>query len=77
MHGTMNGVIAKCVESKGNWASVVPMALYFILCMPSIATSVSPFRVKHGWVPTMPLQIPTRAGSSRIWDSWTCKSGLF
>ena len=57
MHRTLNGVIAKCVESKGNWASVVPMALYFLRCMPSTATGLSPFRVKHGWEPTTPLQI--------------------
>ena len=29
-HRTMNCVISKCCEMKGNWAQVVPMSLYFI-----------------------------------------------
>ena len=31
IHRTLNGVIAKCVETKWNWARLVPMALYFPL----------------------------------------------
>ena len=57
MHRTLNSDIAKCNEAKGNWASVVPMALHFLRCMPSTATGFSPFRLKHGWKPTTPLQI--------------------
>ena len=57
MHRTLSNVIARCTESKGNWAQIVPMAMYFLRCMPSRATGLSPFRAKHGWEPTTPLQI--------------------
>ena len=33
------------------------MALYFLRCMPNKATELNPFRAKHGWEPTTPLQI--------------------
>ena len=55
MHRTLNGVIAKCTEAKGNRAQIVPMALYFVRCMPSVSTGLSPFVLKHGWEPTTPL----------------------
>ena len=57
MHRTLTNVIARCTESKGNCAQIVPMAMYFLRCMPSRATGLSPFRAKHGWEPTTPLQI--------------------
>ena len=56
-HRTLNSVISKCCEEKGNWAQVVPMSLYFIRCMPSRSTGLSPFEMKHGWEPTTPLQL--------------------
>ena len=49
-------IVAKSVEKKGNWAEVVPMALY----------SLDPHRVhlqdfhpscKHGWEPVTPIQL--------------------
>ena len=57
MHRTLNSVIAKCTEAKGNWAQVVPMALYFIRCMPNRSSGFSPFTLKHGWEPTTPVQL--------------------
>ena len=57
MHRTLNAVIAKSVDAKGNWAQVVPMALYFLHCTPNRSAGLSPFILKHGWEPTTPLQI--------------------
>ena len=45
------------MESRGNWAQVVPMALYFVRCMPNRSTGLSPFKLKHGWEPITPLQV--------------------
>ena len=56
-HKTPTGVIAKSVESKGNWVSIVPMALYFVRRTPNSATGFSPFVARHGWEPTTPLQV--------------------
>ena len=66
MHRNLNGVIAKCTEAKGNWAKIVPMALYFVRCMPSRSTGLSPFALKHGREPTTPIQgvSPTRVRTS-------------
>ena len=57
MHGTLNSIIARCVEKKGNWAEVVPMCLYFMRCTPNRSAGVSPFLLKHGWEPVTPLQL--------------------
>ena len=56
-HGTLNKLIAKIIESRGNWAEVVPMALYFIRCTPCEASGLSPFVLMHGWEPNTPLQL--------------------
>ena len=50
-------MIAKTVDSKGNWAEVLPMALFFIRCTPSASTVVSPFLLTHGWEPKTPTQL--------------------
>ena len=57
LHWTLNSVIAKCTEAKGNWAQIVPMALYFVWCLPSTPTGLSPFILKHGWEPATHLQV--------------------
>ena len=57
MHRTLKSVIARCMEKRGNWAAIVPMALYFLRCTPNSATGFSPFVLKHGWEPTTPLQL--------------------
>ena len=57
LHRTLNSVIAKCTEAKGNWAQIVPMPLYFVRCLPSTPTGLSPFVLKHGWEPATPLQV--------------------
>ena len=44
-------------DNKGNWAKVIPMALYFVRCTPSATTGVSPFLATHGWEPQTPLQV--------------------
>ena len=57
LHGTLNSIVAKTTEKKGNWAEVVPMALYFVRCTPGASSGVSPFVLKHGWEPITPLQL--------------------
>jgi len=57
LHHTLNAIITKTTESKGNWASVVPMALFFIRSVPCHATGASPFLAKQGWEPATPLQL--------------------
>ena len=57
LHRTLKAIIAKTIEAKGNWATVVPMALYFIRCTPSATTGISPFLATHGWEPATPLQV--------------------
>ena len=46
LHRTLNGMISKLTEKKGNWATVVPMALYFIRRSPCSATGMSPFMAR-------------------------------
>ena len=57
LHRTLNGVIAKSIDKKGNWVAIVPMALYFLRCTPSSATGLSPFVARQEWEPTTPLQV--------------------
>ena len=57
LHRTLNGVIAKSIDSKGNWATIAPLALYFIRCTPNSATGLSAFVACHGWEPASPLQV--------------------
>ena len=45
------------MDSKGNWAAILPMALYFLRCMPNSAKILRPFVARHGWEPTTPLQV--------------------
>ena len=61
-HRTLTAMITKTAELKGNWAKVVPMALYFIRCTPSATTGISPFLATHGWEPQTPLQV--------LYQSW-------
>ena len=55
-------MVAKLVERKGNWASVVPIALYFICSSPCSATGKSPFMARQGWEPATPIQL--------LYNSW-------
>ena len=72
LHRTLNAVITKTIESKGNWAKVLPMALYFVRCTPSASTGVSLFLLTHGWEPRTPLQKScTSRGLSQIWEGLT------
>ena len=57
MHGTLNSIIARSVEKKGNWDEIVPMCLYFMRYTPNRSACVSPFLLKHGWEPVIPLQL--------------------
>ena len=54
-------MIAKTIESKGNWAAVTTMAPYFIRCAPSASTGLSPFMAKQGWEPATPIQLLYKA----------------
>ena len=62
LHRTLNAMVLKTIESRGNWARVLPFALYFIRCTPSASTGVSPFMLTHGWEPSTPLQV--------LYQSW-------
>jgi len=62
LHRTLGAIIAKTTETKGNWASVVPRALYFIRSVPSESTGLSPFLLKQGWEPETPLGL--------LYDAW-------
>ena len=57
MHGTLNSIIAKSIEKKGNWVEIVPMCLNFMICMPNRSAGVILFLLKHGWEPVTPLQL--------------------
>ena len=65
LHRTLNAIIGKITEKKGNWASTVTMALYFLRSTPSSATGLSPFMAKQGWQPTTPLKLLYRAWDGR------------
>jgi len=62
LHRTLNAIKSKTIDKKGNWASVVPRALFFIRSVPSEATGLSPFMAKQGWEPSTPLGL--------IYESW-------
>ena len=47
MHRTLNRIVAKSIEAKGNWAQMVSMVLYFLRCMPNRSSGLSPFVLKH------------------------------
>ena len=57
LHRTLNSVIAKTIQCKGDWAAVLPMALFFLRCTPSTSTGISPFLLTHGWEPANPIQL--------------------
>ena len=57
LHRTLNGVIAKTISCKGDWAAVLPMALFFLRLTPSSSTGMSPFLVTHGWEPPTQIQL--------------------
>ena len=61
LHRTLNAVVLKTIQAKGNWATILPLALYFIRCTPSASTGVSPFLLTHGWEPRTPLQVLYRS----------------
>ena len=57
LHRTLNSMVSKLVEKKGNWASVTPMALYFIRSTPCASTGFNPFMARQGWEPVTPIQV--------------------
>ena len=57
MHRTLKTMIIKCLDSRGNWAELVPMVLYFMRLTPSSSSGFSPFMLKHGWEPNTPLKL--------------------
>ena len=63
LHRTLNAMIGKMTEKKGNWPSTIPMALYFMRSTPNAATGMSPFLARQGWEPATPLHLLYRA-----WD---------
>ena len=62
LNRTLNSMISKLIEKKGNWAAVVPMVLYFIRSSPYSATGMSPFMARQGWEPATPVQLLYKAG---------------
>ena len=63
LHRTLNQMVSKLTQKKGNWPSTIPMALFFIRSTPCSATGLSPFLARQGWEPTTPLELLYRA-----WD---------
>ena len=61
LHRTLNAMISKIAEKKGNWATVTPMVLYFLRCTPSATTGLSPFMARQGWEPATPVQLLYKA----------------
>ena len=61
LHRTLNAMVAKLTEVKGNWANTVPMALYFLRSTPCSATGMSPFMARQGWEPATPLDLLYKA----------------
>jgi len=55
LHRTLSAIVSKTTEARGNWASVVPRALFFIRSVPAESTGLSPFLAKQGWEPETPL----------------------
>ena len=65
LHRTLNGVISKTISCKGDWAAVLPMALFFLRVTPSSSTGISPFLLTHGWEPANPIQLLYQAWVDR------------
>jgi len=61
LHRTLNAMVAKTAGSKGNWAAVVSMALYFIRASPCESTGISLFLARQGWEPSTPIQLLYKA----------------
>ena len=57
MHRTLKKIISKTTDKRGNWAEVVPMALYFLRATPCTSSVFSPFLLKHGWEPITSLRL--------------------
>ena len=60
-HRTLNSMVAKLIEKKGNWAAVTPLTLYFIRSTPSTTTGLSPFMARQGWELVTPIQMLYKA----------------
>ena len=54
-------MISKLTDKKGNWASTIPMALYYLRSTPCSATGMTPFLARRGWEPATPLHLLYRA----------------
>ncbi len=55
MHGTLKGVLGKCIEDKVDWVGQVPLALYVLRQMPHADSGFSPFDVVFGFRVRTPL----------------------
>ena len=80
LHRTLNSMIGKLCECKGNWAKVVPMCLYFLRSTPCSATGMSPFMARQGWEPATPLRLLYRVWSEQDvgnvdLDEWVVLNG--
>ena len=63
LHQTLNTMISKLTDKKSNWASTIPMTLYFLRSTPCSTTGMSPFLARQGWEPATPLHL-----LYRVWD---------
>ena len=80
LHRTLNSMIGKLCECKGNWAKVVPMCLYFLRSTPCSATGMSPFMAHQGWEPATPLRLLYRVWAEQDvgnfdLDEWVVLNG--
>ena len=61
LHRTLNAMVAKMTDKKGNWANAIPKAMYFLRSTPCSATGMSPFMARQGWEPATPLDLLYKA----------------
>ena len=77
MHRTLTSIVAKSIQKKGNWAEIVPMALYFMRCTPNKSAGSACFCLSTAGSPSLPYSYFTRVGSNRAWGILTWSSGCW
>ncbi len=55
MHGTLKGVLGRCIDDGVDWVGQVPLALYVLRQMPHADSGFSPFDIVFGFRVRTPL----------------------
>ncbi len=55
MHGTLKGVLGRCIDEKVDWVAQIPLALYVLRQMPHSDSGFSPFDLVFGFRVRTPL----------------------